>query len=92
MKISVNEAMVWSKAIRGRYGELSHLRSECATRETWREPNKIIEPVYDMRVLDKKCVELENALLEIDTAIKQSNAITKIEITADVKSLLTPLQ
>ena len=92
MEITINEAMVKMKVLKGRLGELSHLRSESATRETWREPNKIVEPVYDMKELDRKCTDIENALLEIETAIKQSNALTKIEVEADIKSLLAPLQ
>lgn len=92
MEITINEAMVKMKVLKGRLGELSHLRSESATKETWREPNKVIEPVYDMKDLDRRCVNIENALLEIETAIKQSNALTKIKIEADIKSLLAPLQ
>ncbi len=91
-QITVNEAMVLAKAIRGRYAELSNLRSKCAERETYfTEPKKIVEPTYDIKELDKKCVELENFLLNVDTKIKQSNAVTMIDIDADVKSLLTPI-
>jgi len=92
MEMTINEAMVKLKVLKGRLGELSHLRSESATRETWREPNKIIEPVYDMKDLDRRCTEIEMAIMDIDTAIKQSNALTKIKIEADVKALLSPLK
>lgn len=92
-KLTVNEAMVLAKTIRGRYAELSSLRSSCASRETYfSEPKKVIEPTYDVKALDKRCVELENFLLNVDTKIKQSNAITMIEVDADVKSLLAPLE
>ena len=92
MEMTINEAMVKLKVLKGRLGELSHLRSESATRETWREPNKIIEPIYDMRDLDRRCTEIEMAIMDIDTAIKQSNALTRIKIEADVKTLLSPLK
>ena len=92
MILTINEAMVWSKALKGRLAELSRLRSDCAVKETWHEPNKVIEPLYDLKDLDRRCVEIQNALLEIDATIKQMNAVTKISIAADVKSLLTPLQ
>jgi hypothetical protein len=92
MEMTINEAMVKLKVLKGRLGELSHLRSESATRETWREPNKIIEPVYDMKDLDRRCTEIEMAIMDIDTAIKQSNALTRIKIEADVKALLSPLK
>lgn len=92
-KMTVNEAMVLAKAIRGRYAELSSLRSSSINRETYfSEPKKVIEPTYDVKVLDRRCVELENFLLQVETKIKQSNAITTIEIDTDVKSLLTPLE
>ena len=91
-EITINEAMVKMMVLKGRWGELSHLRSESATRETWREPNKIIEPIYDMRDLDRRCTEIEMAIMDIDTAIKQSNALTRIKIEADVKTLLSPLK
>jgi len=92
-KLSINEAMVTAKALRGRLGELSGLRSQSATRETYYgEKNKVVEPTYDVKILDKKCVEIENALLEIDSRIKQSNAVTLIEIEADAKGLMSPIQ
>lgn len=92
MKATVNEAMVLMKALKGRYGELSHIRSECAKKETYfSEVQKVIEPKYDMKELDRRCVDIENALLEMDTKIKQSNAITTIEIDVDKTALLSPL-
>jgi hypothetical protein len=92
MEMTINEAMVKLKVLKGRLGELSHLRSESATRETWREPNKTIEPVYDVKDLDRRCTEIELAIMDIDTSIKQSNALTRIKIEADVKALLSPLK
>ena len=92
MEMTVNEAMVKLKVLKGRLGELSHLRSESATRETWREPNKIVEPLYDMKDLDRRCIEIELAIMDIETAIKQSNALIKIKVDADVKALLSPLK
>jgi hypothetical protein len=92
MKMTVNEAMVLQKALRGRLGELSSLRTTCASKESYYgDNNKVVEPMYDVKALDKKCVELENALLDMDTKIKQSNAITSIEIDADKSTLLSPL-
>ena len=92
MKITVNAAMVLQKALRGRLAELSSLRSACSSSETYfGTPNRVVEPKYDVKVLDKKCVELENALLDIDTAIKGSNAIVTIDIAADKNVLLAPL-
>lgn len=91
-KMTVNAAMVMAKAIRGRLGELSSLRSQCATKDTFfGTKEKVVEPMYDMKVLDKKCVELENFLMDVDMKIKQSNAVTEIEVESDAKVLFAPL-
>jgi len=93
--MTVNEAMVFMKAIRGRLGELSSLRQANSIRETsyfGENDKKIKEPMYDVKALDKKCTELENFLLTVETKIKQSNAVTKIKIEgADVAELLSPI-
>lgn len=95
MIMTINEAMVLNKVVRGRLGELSSLRTASANRETSYFGNgldkKIVEPMYDVKALDKKCTELENFLLWTETKIKQSNAITKIDVDADVKELLAPI-
>jgi len=93
-KMTVNEAMVTAKALRGRLGELSSLRSQCATRETmyFGDKNKTVEPTYDVKILDAKCVEIENALLEMDMKIKQSNALTTVEVDVDAKELMQSLK
>ncbi len=91
-KMTINEAMVMMKAVRGRLAELSNLRSQSTSKETYYgDTQKVVEPKYDIKELDKKCVELENWLLVADTAIKKSNAVTTIELDADVKVLLSPL-
>jgi len=94
-KMTVNEAMVLAKAVRGRYAELSSMRSANLTRETYyataNEPKRVVEPTYDVKDIDRRCVELENFLLQVESKIKQSNAMTTIEIDADVKILLAPL-
>lgn len=94
-KFTVNEAMVLAKAIRGRYAELSSMRSANSNRETYyataNEPKRVVEPTYDVKDIDRRCVELENFLLQVESKIKQSNAMTVIEVDADVKLLLAPL-
>ena len=53
---------------------------------------KTIEPQYDVKIVDKKIVELQNFLYKADSKIKQSNAITTIDMDVGVDSLLEPLQ
>lgn len=93
-KITVNEAMVWLKVVRGRLAELSKLREANSRKEIvyYTDQKKEFEPLYDVKKLDKKCTELENFILEMETKIKQSNAITNIETEADVNILLAPIE
>ncbi len=91
-KMTINEAFVLLKALRGRLAELSRLRTDCARSETYYgDTRKIIEPKYDVVDLDCKCIQLENAVLDLDTKIKQSNALTVIEAGVDKGALLAPL-
>lgn len=84
-----NEALALMKAIRDRLHELKTLRDKIYTTDKWlREPQKIIKPQYDIKFVDKKIVELENFLFKADSKIKQSNAVTQIDIGADVDKLL----
>jgi hypothetical protein len=54
--------------------------------------NKVVEPQYDVKAVDKKIVELELFLFKADAAVKQANATTQINIEANVDMLLAPLQ
>ncbi len=93
-KYTINRALVLQKSIRERLAELRQLRASVAVNETWfqgenRRENKAN---YDIKAVDKKCVELENFLLDVDSLIKQSNAVSTIELDVDVKALLSPLE
>lgn len=93
--LTVNEAFVLMKIVRGRLGELSALRQTNSTRETsyLNQEKTIKEPLYDVKALDRRCTELENFLLIAETKVKQSNANTKIEIDGpDIATLLAPIE
>jgi flagellar biosynthesis chaperone FliJ len=94
MTITINQALVLGKTIRQRLGELQNLRNSVANSETrYMMNNEKIEtkPQYNIKEVDKKVVELENFIYNLDAAIKQSNATTIVVIDADVKTLLAPL-
>lgn len=92
MQYTINQAMVLTKALRGRLAELSSLRAQCATKDTYYgDTEKVVEPLYSVKELDVRCVEIENFLLEVDTAIKQSNAVTTITVEGDAQTLMKPL-
>lgn len=93
MKITINQALVLGKTIRQRLGELQTLRNSVSSKETrWTGADRTeITPQYDLKELDKRVVELENFIYFLDSSIKQSNAVTLVEIDADVQTLLAPL-
>jgi ATP:corrinoid adenosyltransferase len=90
--MTINEAMVLMKALRGRLAELSSLRSEVSTKTRYfGQAEKSVEPQYDVVVVDEYCVAIENALRRIDTAIKVSNAATHIDVVLDLDKLMAAL-
>ena len=93
--MSINELLVLMKAVRERKNELSSLRSQVSTKERYfsmNNENKVTEPQYDVKTVDRKIVELELFLFKADAAVKQANATTQINIEANVDVLLAPLQ
>ena len=91
--LTVNELMVLMKSIRDRLAGLRAMRSQVSTTDRWLgDAQKIIEPVYDVKKLDKKIVELENFLFRADSKIKTANAKTVVDLPVDVDKLLEPLE
>lgn len=96
-KFSVNQLLVLMKEVRSRLNDLRGIRSSSTTRErTWfganQENRKEVEPQYDVKAVDKKITSLENWLFKADAAIKQSNAMTVVDVEVDVDELLKPLE
>jgi len=90
--MTINELLSLMKIVKARIGALSSLRQEVSKKDIWAmEKEKIIEPQYDVKSVDKKITELETFLFKADAAIKQSNAITHVNIIVDVDKLLEPL-
>lgn len=91
--MTINEALCLVKVVRERLGELRSLRAQVATKDTYYgDGNKIVEPMYDVKIIDRKIVYLENFLFQTDSKIKTSNAITQIDMNVDVETLLAPLE
>ena len=92
MPLTINKALSLLKIIRYRIGELKELRSEISTKETFMgQTNKIVEPQYDVKTVDRKIVRLEKAIFEIDSSIKGSNAIVQIDVSIDENEIFEPL-
>lgn len=100
MSLSINEAMCLQKSVRERASELKTLRDKVAVEKTtsypWdnsgKEKREDVVVKYDVKLVDKKIVQLELFLFKLESAIKQANAITKLDIVADVDTLLAPLE
>lgn len=96
--MTINEALALQTAVKKRLAELQSMRSEVSKKHTSvygagnDERKEIDEPLYDVKFVDKKIVELETFLFKCDSKIKQANATTQIDIIADVDKLLEPLQ
>jgi len=94
MAKTINELLILIKVIKERINVLKSLEIQVSRSETMfygKDEKKLIEPKYDVKLVDKKIVELEKFLLEAETKIKTSNAITKVEIDIDVDKLLDPI-
>ena len=95
--MTINEALCVMKLIRTRINELNSLRSQVSQAERYHiysnQQEKVIEPRYDVKAVDKKITELELAQFKLDSAIKTSNARTELSAKGvEVDKLLEPLQ
>lgn len=93
--MTVNQLLVLMKEVRSRLSDLRSLRSSCAVSETrfYGDTQRTErEPHYDVKVIDKKITELETWLFKADAAIKQSNAVTQVDVEVNVDELLKPIE
>lgn len=87
MQHTVNELLTMQRHLAARRGQLQSLAQENSKRITWANPQKVEEPLYDVKDLDTKIVKINKALFDIDRAIKKSNAVTQIEVEVDFNQL-----
>jgi hypothetical protein len=83
-----------SANLRNRLKELQEMKSSATMRRRFMMSDKetIEEPTYDIKALDKKCVEIHNALFEIDKSVKESNAKTEIDLKVEYSQLMEAIQ
>jgi hypothetical protein len=90
--------MVIRKVLSERKLDLKRLREQSAVDEKVVHTigEKVTESTntakYDVRVLDRRIVGMQNADLAIESAIKQSNATTGVDLPVDVDALLSPVE
>lgn len=98
MNKSVNEWMVFKKVLGERRIDLKRLREASAVdhKTVHSVGDRVTEETamakYDARVLDRRIVEMQNADLAIESAIKQSNATVRLDIAVDADALLSPVE
>jgi len=91
--MTVNELLSLMKIVRERASELKALRSQLSVKERWMTTSeKIVEPQYNVKLVDTKIVELQNFLFLADSKIKTINARTEVDFEINVSDLLSPLQ
>jgi hypothetical protein len=91
---TVNTLLCYEKNLKSRVSQLKELAEQSTKKTSWMmDNNRVEEPTCDIKELDKKIVRLSKALLDIDMAIKTSNAKTKVEIAEfDYDTLMAPLE
>jgi hypothetical protein len=94
-EVTVNELMVIMKNAKTRVWDLKTLRQSSSKTEKYYlsdDKEREVKPEYDAKAVDRKIIEIEKFLMKADSAIKQSNAITKVNVDIDVDSLFAPIE
>ena len=97
--MTINQALSFLKILKQRKAELENLRSQVSTSRTDsyfgdnydKKRDSVVTPQFDVKLVDRKVVELANAIYLIDSSIKQANATTKVDLEIDRDKLLEPL-
>lgn len=82
-KVTISEGIGILKTLRERHGELVGLRNENSNKQTRyfganAEKDKVTEPVYDVKALDRLISSVAGEIRKLDTAIKAANAVTMV--------------
>lgn len=91
---TINEALQLVKATKQRIKSLEELRDKVSTKERFYvSADKQVEPMYSVQAVDVKLTKLQELLFNLESAIKQSNAVTYIDIDVfvDVSIIFEPL-
>jgi uncharacterized protein (DUF3084 family) len=95
MEATINSLLAMQKHLQARRSQLDELKNNSSRRTRWMMSDakeKVEEPTYDVKLVDKKLVQINRALFEIDRKIKEVNAITKIDIAIDFDTLMSEIQ
>jgi len=92
---SINALLSMQKSLVQRRQQLEEVKNNTTSRSIHRDINgteQINEPTYDIKKVDKKIVRINNALFRIDQMIKQSNAVTEIDVDINYDDLSSELE
>ena len=90
--MSVSNLMVMMKAVKERMNDLKTVRTEVSKKERfYSSTEKEIIPQYDVKLVDAQIVKLQNWIMKADAIVKQSNAVTMINIEVNLDELMKPL-
>lgn len=83
MGMTINEALVWQKALKARHAELIQLRNENSRSERryfGAHADKEVEhqPTYDVKALDRLVQGVAKELRLLDLKLKATNATTEV--------------
>jgi len=97
-KLTINGTLQLITQVSKRLSDIRSIRSQgvnkskvtYGTGENARTEESVFQ--YDAKSLDQKVTMLENWLFKANTAVKQANATTVVDLDVDVDTLLAPLQ
>ena len=97
MQITINQLLEMRKRLQDRKNELSQLVTGSAqeTRQRYHDNSEhITKSKYDVVDLDTRVSEINDAMYQIDSKIKEANARTKIDMDEgfDFKKLISPIR
>jgi hypothetical protein len=92
--MTISELLSLISQVKGRLVGLQSLRSECSKKTSYfGEDGRIIEPTYDVKMVDKKISDLQKWIYKAEAAIKLTNAKTEVTgLITNVDFLLESLQ
>lgn len=95
MEHTVNKLLSMEKSLRERLNQLNTLKGESSKRTLWFDAgkeNKIEEPTYAIKAVDKKITKINRALFEINHKVKETNAKTVVDIDINYDDLVSELE
>ena len=91
-KYSVNRLLAMERSLKARLTQLLELEGKSATSSYLFEEKTRKDPVYSVKLVDRKISQINRALFEISTRIKESNATTLVEVDLNYDDLISEIE